>query len=213
MRTVNVLLLSGSGEFAGGGEYSLLDLVSALGESRFRPHVVCPGPGTLWERLRVLGIPAEILPFPEWRSARLIAIARALAGLAALVKVRRISLIHMNAIGRVPVYAGLVGRWRRVPVIWHVRVKESEGWKDRLLALLATPNLKDHIFRAAYLLARRDHPSFFEPDEGELHLFHFSAPTLRTPVASGGFDVVEVGFCRGAAAVWGKHLVNEIAYG
>ena len=112
MSTVNVSLLSGSGELAGGSEYSPLDLVSALGESRFRPHVVCPGPGTLWEHLRVMGIPGEILPFPEWRSIRLIAIARA--------------------------PAGLVGRWRRMPVIWYVRVKESEEWKKRLLALLVT---------------------------------------------------------------------------
>ncbi len=138
MRIVTALLLSDSGEFVGGGEYSLLDLVSALAASPFRPLVVCPGPGGLWERLRASGIPAEILPFPEWRSARPIAIARALSGLAALVKGRRVSLIHANAIGRVAVYGGLVGRWRGVPVIWHVRVKDSEGWKDRLLARLAT---------------------------------------------------------------------------
>lgn len=138
MRTVNVLLLSGSGEFGGGGEYSLLDLVSALAGSPFRPLVVCPGRGALWERLRGSGISAEILPFPEWRSARLIAITRALADLAALVKGRQVSLVHVNAIGRAALYAGLVGRWRRVPVIWHVRVKESEGWKDRCLARLTT---------------------------------------------------------------------------
>ena len=50
------------------------------------------------------------------------------------------------------------------------------------------------------------------PDRREVHLFHFSARTLRTLVASAGFEVVEVGFDRGAAAVWGKGLVNALAY-
>ncbi|MBI3030239.1 MAG: glycosyltransferase family 4 protein [Candidatus Rokubacteria bacterium] len=138
MRTVHVLLCSESGELVGGGELSLLDLVTALVPSRFAPVVVCPGPGALVERLRAGGIPVEILPFPPWRSLRAIGVLRTLARLAALVKARRISLLHVNATGRVALCAGLVGRWRRVPVIWHVRVKEPEGWKDRLLARLAT---------------------------------------------------------------------------
>jgi glycosyltransferase involved in cell wall biosynthesis len=64
--------------------------------------------------------------------------ARALVRLAALVRVHHVALIHVNAMGRDALYAGLVGHWRRVPVIWHVRVGGSEGWKDRLLARLAT---------------------------------------------------------------------------
>jgi glycosyltransferase involved in cell wall biosynthesis len=117
MRTANVLLLSESGELFGGGELSLLDLVIPLARSRFSPLVLCPGPGALVDRLRAEGIPVEILEFPAWRSLRPIALCRTLARLAALVEARRISLLH---------------------VLWHVRVKEPEGWKDRLLARLAT---------------------------------------------------------------------------
>ena len=68
------------------------------------------------------------------------------------------------------------------------------------------------MFRAAYLLARRRSPPLYEPGEREVHLFHFSARTLRTLVASARFEVVEVGFDRGAAAVWGKGVVNALAY-
>ncbi|MBI4589249.1 MAG: class I SAM-dependent methyltransferase [Candidatus Rokubacteria bacterium] len=87
------------------------------------------------------------------------------------------------------------------------RVLKPGGW-----LVLATPNLEDHIFRAAYVLARRHAPPLYEPDERELHLFHFSGRTLRALVASARFEVVEVGFDRGAAAVWDKRLVNEFAY-
>lgn len=88
------------------------------------------------------------------------------------------------------------------------RVLKPGGW-----LVLATPNLDDRIFRAAYVLARGRRPPLFEPDERELHLFHFSARTLRELVTAAGLEVVEVGFDRGAAAMWGKRLVNGIACG
>ncbi len=138
MSVANVLFLSNSGEFAGGGEHSLFDLVVALVHSRFHPVVVCPGRGALWARLRAREIPVEIVPFPSWRSGRVTAIARTLARLAAIARAHQISVVHCNATGRVALCSGLLGRWRRLPVIWHVRVKDSEGWKDRLLTRLAT---------------------------------------------------------------------------
>ena len=78
--------------------------------------------------------------------------------------------------------------------------------------VLATPNVADHIFRAAYIIARRRRPVFYEPDEREVHLFNFSEQTLRALATSVHFQVVEVGFDRGAAAEWGKRVVNELAY-
>lgn len=97
-------------------------------------------------------------------------------------------------------------RPRRVVEEMH-RLLRPGGW-----LFLATPNLEDHIFRAAYVPARGRRPRLYEPGGREVHLFHFSARTLRTLVASAGFEVVEVGFDRGAAAVWGKRVVNDLAY-
>ncbi len=138
MSPINVLYLSDSGDLAGGGELSLLELVEALPASSVNPLVVCPGEGALPAGLRARGIQVEVLRFPDWRRARLFALAPALSRLAALVRRHRISLIHVNSIGRMTFYAGLVGRWRGVPVLWHVRVGDSGGWRDRILARLVT---------------------------------------------------------------------------
>ncbi len=79
--------------------------------------------------------------------------------------------------------------------------------------VLATPNLEDRIFRAAYLLGRGRRPRLYEAGEREIHLFVFSPATLERLFTSAGFGNITVGFDRGAAAVWSKHLVNQIAYG
>jgi SAM-dependent methyltransferase len=119
--------------------------------------------------------------------------------------------------------AGLPSEAFDVVTCWHVlehagdprrlvremcRVLKPGGW-----LVLATPNLDDRIFRAAYVLARGRRPALFEADERELHLYHFSAETLRGLVASSGLTVVEVGFDRGAAATPGTRFVNGLAYG
>jgi SAM-dependent methyltransferase len=87
------------------------------------------------------------------------------------------------------------------------RVLRPGGW-----LVLATPNLHDYLFRAAYLMARLKPPPLYEPDERELHLFHFSSATLAKLVSSAGFRDARVGFDRGAAAERGKRLVNAVAY-
>ena len=87
------------------------------------------------------------------------------------------------------------------------RLLRPGGW-----LILATPNLDDRIFQAAYLLARGRRPRLYAPGEREIHLFCFSARTLRRLVESAGLQATAVGFDRGAAAVWGKQMVNEAAY-
>ena len=78
--------------------------------------------------------------------------------------------------------------------------------------VLATPNVHDYIFQAAYLLARGRRAPLYDPGERELHLFNFSAQTLRAQAASAGLEVMEIGFDRGAAAVSGKRLIDTLAF-
>jgi SAM-dependent methyltransferase len=100
-----------------------------------------------------------------------------------------------------------VGDPRRVVGEFY-RILRPGGW-----VVLATPNLEDRIFRAAYLLGRGRRPRLYEAGEREIHLFVFSPTTLERLFISTGFRDVIVGFDRGAAAIWAKHLVNQMAYG
>lgn len=87
------------------------------------------------------------------------------------------------------------------------RLLRPGGW-----LFLATPNLHDHFFQAAYLATRARRPPLFEPDEREPHLYFFDPDSLRRLAAGTGLQVVRVGFDRGAAAVWSKRLIEEVAH-
>lgn len=119
--------------------------------------------------------------------------------------------------------AGLPADSYDVVTSWHVI--EHVGDPRRMAAelfrvlrpggrlVLATPNLHDYLFRAAYLLGRFRLPAWYEEDERELHLFNFSASILTRLVQLVGFVDVTVGFDRGAAATPSKQIVDAIAYG
>lgn len=87
------------------------------------------------------------------------------------------------------------------------RILRPGGW-----LFLATPNLHDYLFQAVYLITRGRRPSLYEPHERELHLYVFSQRTLRELVTTAQFRVTHIGFDQGAAAVWGKWAVEQLAY-
>lgn len=103
----------------GGGETSLLYLLQGLNRRLFEPHVVLPGPGQLSTRLNTLGIPQTYIPLPPYLSRTLFLPGFSFSGVRDLYRLTaklKPDLIHLNHANLI-LYAGLVGRLRRIPVV------------------------------------------------------------------------------------------------
>lgn len=131
-----VLYIEGSGHIEGGGQFSLLGLLQNIDREQFKPLLVCPFEGSLTTKAKELGITVEIVPM-EALTGNPTNVLRALSRLIRLINRTQPALIHANT-SRSMFYAGLSARKWGIPTIWHVRVIDSEGWYDRLLAGLST---------------------------------------------------------------------------
>lgn len=107
-------------EWIAGAEQSLLHLVRQLNRSIFIPYFVVSKRGEFSEALEREKIKVFILPFPPFKSLRLDKIFKTICQLDRIVLETKISLLHGNT-PRTNLYAGWVGRWKRIPVIWHAR--------------------------------------------------------------------------------------------
>lgn len=136
MEKHRILYASNFGDMAGGGEVSLLGLLSGLDASLFLPVVVCPSEGELAAEARKLGAEVVILPMPRLKWGSPAAFFRSVTRLARLMKDRRVALAHANG-SRCAVYTGVACKISRVPMIWHVRILEPDGALDRFLAALS----------------------------------------------------------------------------
>lgn len=61
------------------------------------------------------------------------------------------------------------------------------------LAVVAVPNADDRVFRWLYRIVRGRPPHLFSPGDRELHLFHFSAPSLERILTRAGFHRIRIG--------------------
>ena len=64
--------------------------------------------------------------------------------------------------------------------------------KDNGVFILAIPNLNNFIFQLAYKLIRGRRMHLFDPDDRELHLYHFTTETIRLALEKTGFSVQKI---------------------
>ena len=133
-----------------GGEIALLNLLTALDKTRFRPLVLLASDGPLVGKLYAAGIETHVLPLDaallETRKeslhaggllgrmrqiGTLWAYARQVARWA---RVHDAVLLHANSL-KSDVYGGLAGRMARLPVLWHVRDRLADGYLPRTAAI------------------------------------------------------------------------------
>lgn len=131
MDKTNILYISHSGNLYG-AERSLMLLLKGLDKDKFRPIVALPANGPFKQELDTLSIPVEIIPsLTAWLTKRK-GIQRAFHHIAVIPfilfsvwKLRRIidryhiHLIHTNTLAIID--GGLIGRFMRIPHIWHAR--------------------------------------------------------------------------------------------
>ncbi len=163
-----VLMVSNHAEIVGGGEVSFLTLLEALDRSRWAPVAVVPAEGMVAQRCRTRGIPIHVVPMPPLRcpGPRLV---RSVVSLGRLIRGANAAVVHANG-SRAMVYAGLAAKWVGRPVVWHVRVADSDGWLDRVLFRLA-----DRVIVNSHAVGRR----FAWADPCKVLCIHNGVDTVR----------------------------------
>ncbi|MFT5086123.1 MAG: glycosyltransferase involved in cell wall biosynthesis [Candidatus Latescibacterota bacterium] len=135
MSRQKILFVEHQGEIVGGGQFSLLALMQHL--QNYTPHCVTGGQGTMTTAVQGIEVEVEVIRMPPLRPNHFGAVLRCLWGIGRLAIKLDVVLLHANG-SRCMLYAGLVAKVLRLPVCWHVRINDTDGWWDRLLASLAT---------------------------------------------------------------------------
>ena len=127
-----ILYIEGSGDIAGGGQISFLKLLENIDRTLIEPILVCPFSGNLVSHVEEMGISVKILSMDSPKKNP-IKFFGSVHKLRQLMRSMKVDLVHANT-SRSTLYGGLAAKPLELPVIWHVRVIESEGWYDRFLS-------------------------------------------------------------------------------
>ena len=131
-----VLFVSNFGTFFGGGEVSLFELIRRLDSSKYRRVVVCPDKGDFYSGVESLGVPVQVVKMPSLKGLGLFYLPSSVRQFLALIKEQDVEIIHANS-SRCIMYAGPSGKVSGVPVVWHVRVTDTDPILDRFLTMLS----------------------------------------------------------------------------
>jgi glycosyltransferase involved in cell wall biosynthesis len=135
---------------AGGGQKSLLLLLSGLDRQIYHPLVVAPQEGEFTQRARDIGADVRVLSLPSLRGMDFLRILRTLRGLKAFLEHEKIALVHTDS-PRASVFFGLAARSMGIPLIWHARVGSGDaGWYERFVYSVA-----DQVIAVSSATARR----------------------------------------------------------
>jgi 2-polyprenyl-3-methyl-5-hydroxy-6-metoxy-1,4-benzoquinol methylase len=78
------------------------------------------------------------------------------------------------------------------------------------LLVIAVPNVNDYVMQIAYRIVKGRPLKLFSKDDREIHLYHFSAETLRNYLRKAGFECLKISPDYGITG-YSKKVVNAIA--
>ena len=132
-----------------GGQESLWHLVSRLNRREFRPIVVLPQAGSFSGRLVEHRVDVRLIELPRIAPSNILRIIQAERKLLSLIDQEGVDILHTDG-PRNTIYAGLAGRLKQKPVVWHVRASARDFY-DRLLyrmcskLILVSDSLRDRF--------------------------------------------------------------------
>jgi len=111
----------------GGGQQSLLLILKNIDRNKFNPITMFDSLDTpLKHELEKMKIPVLLSK-------------NSFVSIHKIIIQLKPFLIHCNsATTKFTFYSAIVSKLLRIPFVWHVRVIESAGWKDKLIAILST---------------------------------------------------------------------------
>jgi len=135
----NILYVSYTGQILGGGEISLLKLLENLDRTRFNPVLFIPDAGELQRQVHNINIETIIAPYHKIKNPINFFLALStIKTITAIVRNKKISLIHCNSTGGLTLLAAVAAKLRAIPFIWHVRTINKAFIIDFILACLTT---------------------------------------------------------------------------
>lgn len=127
----NILYLDTPLECPGGGQISLLNILKNL--EGYRPFLVLSGPSCITADLKSHGIPHRVI------KAGKADIFSFIPALLRILRSVRPGLIHCNSGTTFFSFAfAVAAKLKGIPFIWHNRVAETAGLKERAIALLSS---------------------------------------------------------------------------
>jgi glycosyltransferase involved in cell wall biosynthesis len=133
----HILYLANAGNIIGGGQISLRNLLEGLDEKKYYPLVVCPNRGNLVDEFKNIGIETIIIKMESLRKLNVLSWISTICKLIRLIRKRSIDIIHSNGT-RPTIYGGIAARLTKTPLIWHVRIADTDNWVDKVLARFST---------------------------------------------------------------------------
>ncbi len=128
---IHVAYVSQFADVVGGGEHSLMELITHLPDS-IRPELVVPAPGELSKQAEGMDIPVHYLPMPKLG----VKSVSALWQWRAWLKRKSFDIVHANQ-SRAAFYAGCAAPGDKVKIIFHCRIAEKDPRLDGVLMRLS----------------------------------------------------------------------------
>lgn len=135
-RVKSVLYIEQVSDLLGGGQISLLSLLKNINIEKWRPVVIIKDRGSFAEKIQSLGIPVYYINFTTLTGFGFLKIPYYFIKLIQIIKAERIDIIHISP-PRLVLISGIIAKFLKIPLIWHVRISDSTPLLDRINLILA----------------------------------------------------------------------------